>query len=500
MKSTKFFFFLFLFPFVLFSDNIQIDLTERMPVELLFHTLGESYGVNIIVSPEVRGDSPILSLKNLSFEEALDTISSSLGLIWEKKGSSYVVKQQDEPELEKETAEIFFIKHIGLETAYEMLVPLVEKEENISFIKEAKAIKVIGTQSIIETVRKTLEKVDTESTARIEEEIITEQFTPEYLTIPAFVEGVEPFLKQDDIEYTISAKTKTLTVTAPVKTISKISQFLKIHDKQTAPETAKRELIPQVMIESQFVEFTENSARGFNVDWEINKIKGDAFEPYIPGTSRTIAGRTSGDLLIGLIKQKPDYSFIVTLDTYIREGRAKILVAPRAAAMDGETAMFKYSREYNWWEGTPYFNVDGELTRITYSLGEPVEVNISLEVTPEINTANKTVTVTLHPVVQDVIEWVPQPDAPLVKVPNVASQETTTRLRIKDGDTIAIGGLKRERDEKDTNKIPLLGDIPLLGYLFQQKTKTAAKSDLIIFLTVKIMKDKPEEGNNITLK
>ena len=53
------------------ADGVRIDITEPMPVELLLHTLGQSYGVNIIVAPDVKGNAPILSLKHLTFQLGL---------------------------------------------------------------------------------------------------------------------------------------------------------------------------------------------------------------------------------------------------------------------------------------------------------------------------------------------------------------------------------------------------------------------------------------------
>lgn len=199
---------------------------------------------------------------------------------------------------------------------------------------------------------------------------------------------------------------------------------------------------------------------------------------------------SAGEILVGLIKTTENLSFNATLDTYIKDGKAKILVAPKSAAMNNETATFKYNRTYNWWKGTPYFDYDGKLNRIVYELGEPVNVEVLLEITPDIDMENRTVTVNVHPKVQDVIDFVSQPDAPTVKVPNTMSQETTTKLRVHDGDIIAIGGLKREKTENTSNRIPVLGQIPLLGYLFRHTADSSERNDLVIFLTVKIMDEK----------
>jgi type II secretory pathway component GspD/PulD (secretin) len=476
----------------LMPGEMQIDITEQMPVELLLHTLGRSYGENVVVSPGVKGTAPILTLKGLSFEDALETITASLGFVWEKKANAYVVKVVPPPAPEPERTEVFIIRHISPESVYEMLMPLAENKDKITLLKEVRAIKATGSPKMIEEMTLLVTLLDTEETAAHRKAISIEQYTPQHITTKAFLDSIKPYLSEEGVKYEVSEQTKTVSITATVEIHNRIVQFLQKQDTDKAPETAKSEPVPQVSIESQFVEFSEDNARGFEVDWQVRRVEGVAFEKNSTGTSMTADASTAGNLFIGILKQRSDWSFVSTLNTYIREGKANILVAPKTSAMNNETAVFKYTREYNWWQGTPYFDSEGKLSRIVYSLGEPVEVNISLEITPEIDTTTDTVTVMLHPVVQDVLDWVSQPDAPTIRVPNVAGQETTTKLRIKNGETIAIGGLKRERENNQLNCVPVLGYLPLLGKLFRTTTTTSlTKSDLIIFLTVKIM-ESPE--------
>jgi len=61
-------------------------------------------------------------------------------------------------------------------------------------------------------------------------------------------------------------------------------------------------------------------------------------------------------------------------------------------------------------------------------------------------------------------------------------------VRVKDGDTLVIGGLIRDEDIKQMSKIPLLGDIPLLGYLFRNESRTHRRSEVMVFLTIRLMK------------
>ena len=69
-------------------------------------------------------------------------------------------------------------------------------------------------------------------------------------------------------------------------------------------------------------------------------------------------------------------------------------------------------------------------------------------------------------------------------------QSVETTVVAGDGETVAIGGLIAKRDQKQENKIPWLGDLPYLGYLFKTRTLTTSKTELLIFLTPKVVTDR----------
>jgi len=88
------------------------------------------------------------------------------------------------------------------------------------------------------------------------------------------------------------------------------------------------------------------------------------------------------------------------------------------------------------------------------------------------------------------------------EIPVLYTQTTSTRVTVKNGETLVIGGLVRDKTVDTVNKIPIFGDIPLLGYLFKHKNKTVEKKNLLIFITPKIIKFQ-EEGiseENLTAK
>jgi type II secretory pathway component GspD/PulD (secretin) len=96
---------------------------------------------------------------------------------------------------------------------------------------------------------------------------------------------------------------------------------------------------------------------------------------------------------------------------------------------------------------------------------------------------------TIHPQVSDAVGTVG--DDPHER-PIIETQEITTQTMVKDGETIVIAGLIKDRKEKTVKKIPLLGSIPILGLFFRKTSDEIAKTDLIIFITAHIIESEAE--------
>jgi len=110
------------------------------------------------------------------------------------------------------------------------------------------------------------------------------------------------------------------------------------------------------------------------------------------------------------------------------------------------------------------------------------DVSMRLEVIPHIGT-NNDITLELHPVLEEIIGYTGSADA---QQPITSRREVQTTVIINDGETVVIGGLIKETETKNVSKIWLLGDIPILGYLFKHTVMVKQRSDLLIFITTKI--------------
>ncbi len=130
---------------------------------------------------------------------------------------------------------------------------------------------------------------------------------------------------------------------------------------------------------------------------------------------------------------------------------------------------------------TKYIYNGIEQVSITY-----IDVGIKLEVTPWVN-EDGVITTKLKPEVSTNI-------ATSGNNPSVRTREAETTLRVRNGETIVIGGLIQNESHKNYNKIPLLGDLPIVGRLFKSSSKEKMETELVIFITPKII-DNSLRGN-----
>ena len=113
------------------------------------------------------------------------------------------------------------------------------------------------------------------------------------------------------------------------------------------------------------------------------------------------------------------------------------------------------------------------------------ELGILLKVTPQINSEG-TITLHLKPELSSLLRY--DQLTAQIQVPVYSIRKAETQLMLKDGQTIVIGGLISESEVNKVTKIPILGDIPLLGIPFRKTEKTKEKTDLLFFVTVNLIK------------
>lgn len=161
------------------------------------------------------------------------------------------------------------------------------------------------------------------------------------------------------------------------------------------------------------------------------------------------------------------------------ERNGRVLAAPRVATLDGNKATILLGDQFPVITTT----TTGTITTQTVTF---VNTGVQLDVTPRLH-GNGLMTILLKPSVSSVVEIIPLQGGG--QAPRLATRTVETALTVQDGQTIVIGGLISQEERKATTKVPLLGDIPILGELFKFTTSDTRNTELVFLITPTILKD-----------
>jgi type II secretory pathway component GspD/PulD (secretin) len=242
----------------------------------------------------------------------------------------------------------------------------------------------------------------------------------------------------------VNAEQNAVVVTAPQQMLAKIGSDLQKIDVPS----------PQILIEAIAVELSDSS------DLDIGLQVGN------PNPLRqSFADTTTGTIAYNSIGRLSD-RFQATLRALELQGKARVRARPQMAVVNGRTA--------NIFIGAQRFI----LTQFTQngqnqSRIQAVDVGVKLQVTP-LTGGNGEITTRIVPEVSNITEL----DL-LSGLPVLSSRRAETTVRVKDGETIAIGGLTLDQEQRTNRKIPFFGDLPLIGKLFQ--------TELVVFITPHII-------------
>lgn len=167
-----------------------------------------------------------------------------------------------------------------------------------------------------------------------------------------------------------------------------------------------------------------------------------------------------------------DFLLDLELSALQAEGRGEVISTPRVITMDQQEATIKQGEEI------PFQESAGASGATSTSFKEAA---LSLTVTPQI-TPDGRISMDLQ-ISRDSRGQVTN------GIPAINTQEVQTRVLVNNGDTVVLGGIQEREKRRDVTKVPLLGDIPLIGWLFRQTSVVDTKGELLIFITPKIIQD-----------
>ncbi len=358
-------------------------------------------------------------------------------------------------------------KVIGDVTAKLTNVPLEEALKNIlaahgyDYVASRNMIRIAPTSEISDEAEKLVNKI--------------------YRITYADIKGVEKALtKFVSQRGSISSNpgTSNIIVTDAESKIKAIDTFIEEIDRIT----------PQILVEARIYDITSKDKVDLGVEWEAGRATTypggvgtnptGITDPFVVSGFTGKTDKTSstvGALRFGWLKGSADIDMIIRAQANVI--KAKLLANPRILVLDNETANFKVMSEI------PYREQSQTSGGGNISSTEFKEVGVGLTVTPHV-TKEQAIRLNLVP------EFSVQTGSVTLSntaneypVPIVDTRKAQTTLLVQNGQTVVLGGLRKKDATKQINKIPLLGDLPLLGLLFRFQGEDTTNSELVVFVT-----------------
>ena len=347
---------------------------------------------------------------------------------------------------------------------------------------------------LVDTLDKLAEKRKKAQEAKVAEPLQTKVFVLNFAKVSEVKDTIEKVLTSRG-KFTYDTRTNTLIVTDSQSNIPVLEKTVNSLDTIT----------PQVLIEAKIIETDLGVTNKLGIKWDIQGIASGSKRPTTWPTTihsdnkylrdYTYVDSSGDETRTSLDFPSPASTLFTfgtldasglqaTLDILFSDVNTKIKSAPQITTMDNSPAIIKVTTT----DPVPQYTYNSDTGTWEINGFEKYEYGVTLEVIPQINKEGF-VTLSVKPTVDEKVSDKSFVSASGLEttVPVLNTQTTSTKVMIKDGETLVIAGLIRDKVVDTVNKIPLLGDIPLLGYLFKHKNKTTEKKNLLIFITPKIV-------------
>jgi type IV pilus assembly protein PilQ len=425
------------------GQPITLDF-QNADIQNVLRIIADVSGLNIVTSDEVKGQITI-RLKDIPWDQALDVILESKDLSKMQLGNVVRIAPADKIKAAQD-------RLIASQKTEEQLEPLYTSVIPVNFSKATEMINLL--------------------------------------------KGKEIGILTDRGSIVADARTNVLIVKDTQKSVDAISAMIKRLDKPT----------PQVLIASRIVQadddftkalgvawggqyrsqsgkshfglsgvntgnatslFDSTTVPGGNPNWSSTTLPASAMLVNFPQNQAAGLGITLGRLAGSM------FDLDLRLDIGETTGDAKVIARPKVVTLDNKKATIKQGEKY------PYVvrNQEGQLST------ELKDIELVLEVTPRIafdGSINMEVSVKRNSI---------GATKNSLGDPSIASREVQTEVIVRDGETAVIGGIIEEEIRKDIQKVPFLGDIPVVGWLFKSKKNSKIKKELLIFISPHVLQD-----------
>ena len=459
------------------AELISLDL-KGMDIRDVLKVLSQKSGLNIVADKDVKG-AVSLYLKDVDVMAALDVLVTTNDLAYEKEGllirimpQNKYLKLHGKNFKDRTKTEIVKLKYADANDIAKVITKMKSKIGKVIPDSSSSTIVLIDNPYNIKSMKDVIAEVDVL--------LVTEVFSLDYGDAEAVQGKIEKMISDNVGSAKFDKRTNKIIVKDTQKKIDDIKKVIEAFDEKTRV----------VVIDANIIKVTLTDKYSYGIDWADIASLGDITLTGSSNLTTSLTGTTPSTLTVATAT---NYSTVISLlDTF---GQTDVLSRPRITVADKEDAMILV--------GAKEVYVTSEVTTTsggTYHTTDNVQfvdVGVRLTVTPEINSEGY-IRMKIRPEVSDTDATktviLTNPDGSTRSIiPHVTTSEAETTLLVKDKTTIILGGLMKDTVTEYRDKVPFLGDLPLLGKFFSTQGKSKEKTELVILLTPHII-----EGDKMT--
>lgn len=293
-----------------------------------------------------------------------------------------------------------------------------------------------------------------------------------HLKVDEAMDLLPPTLTKD-AQIKVVKSQNALMVLGSYEQIEDIGQYVAAIDRPIA----------QIMIEALVVDVDMDRIRQYGVDMflgDFRRVK--SAETIYPAVQQVIGPERSQSILSGIPGLRDIVSlpknFVAKIDALEQEKVLKVRSRPQISTLNGSEATITVGQtQYFLLKQETDFNQTGSVTSRTSERFEKIEANVTLTVTPFVTGEGE--------ITCDIVPDFSEPEGSFdSKIPPTLNRRVLkSKVRLRDGETIVLGGLVKESQARTSRQFPLLGSIPVLGWLFKNNDMVNSRSQLLIFVT-----------------
>ncbi|MGN7872014.1 type IV pilus secretin PilQ [Roseateles sp. 22389] len=440
------------------GDKLSLNF-QNIDVRALLQVIADFTNFNVVTSDTVTGNVT-LRLKDVPWDQALDIILQAKGLGLRKSGNVLWIAPKEEL-ANKEKAEL------EAKQAVAQLEPLRTQSFQMNYTKAEEVAKGLTGQNNQGGSSTNTSRILSPRGSVIWETRTNQLFVSD---IPSKLEEIQALIAKIDVPVR-----QVLIEARIVEADDKFGRALGV--KLGASDLRGRQGgIPGYNVGgSNYVTIGGNySAVGSQTNQQTSYNYNDSQFVNLPAnvSGDAFGGATAANFALSLFSATANRFLNLEISALEADGRGKVVSSPRVVTADQTKALIEQGEEIPYQQST-----SSGATSITFK-----KAVLKLEVTPQITPeGNVILTVDVNKDSRGTLT--PQGYA-------INNKHVQTLVLVENGGTVVIGGIYTQEDLETENKVPYLGDIPLLGNLFKNKSRSSAKTELLIFITPKVVSDR----------